>query len=161
MQRSLPNDFYYAIGEKDNAPYTITGNIMTGVTEKATNIQSTYAAGNMDPLYTMSASKGYFMLVPAYDPALPVSASNKQFTMPVHKAYARPKNMVGATPSKVMIFDGNEDGVDADAAGTALEISNIEVKEAGNNIYYNLQGQRVEHPQHGIYIHNGKKVVLK
>ena len=157
----LPNDFYYAIGEKDNAPYTITGNIMTGVTEKATNIQSTYAAGNIDPLYTMSASKGYFMLVPAYDPALPVSASNKQFTMPVHKAYARPKNMVGATPSKVMIFDGNEDGVDADAAGTALEISNIEVKEAGNNVYYNLQGQRVEHPQHGIYIHNGKKVVLK
>ena len=69
--------------------------------------------------------------------------------------------MVGATPSKVMIFDGNEDGVDADAAGTALEISNIELKEAGNNVYYNLQGQRVEHPQHGIYIHNGKKVVLK
>ena len=27
--------------------------------------------------------------------------------------------------------------------------------------YYNLQGQRVEHPTHGIYIHNGRKVVIK
>ena len=27
--------------------------------------------------------------------------------------------------------------------------------------YYNLQGQRVSEPQAGIYIHNGKKVVVK
>ena len=28
------------------------------------------------------------------------------------------------------------------------------------NIYYNLQGQRVMNPSHGIYIKNGKKVIL-
>lgn len=27
--------------------------------------------------------------------------------------------------------------------------------------YYNLQGVNVQHPQHGVFIHNGKKVVLK
>lgn len=27
--------------------------------------------------------------------------------------------------------------------------------------YYNLNGQRVEYPQHGVYIHNGKKIVIK
>ena len=27
--------------------------------------------------------------------------------------------------------------------------------------YYNLQGVKVQHPQHGVFIHNGKKVVLK
>ncbi|MGI6242241.1 MAG: DUF5005 domain-containing protein [Prevotella sp.] len=29
------------------------------------------------------------------------------------------------------------------------------------DVYYNLQGMRVKHPRHGIYIHNGKKVLVK
>lgn len=29
------------------------------------------------------------------------------------------------------------------------------------SVYYNLQGQRVNHPQHGLYIHNGKKILVK
>lgn len=33
--------------------------------------------------------------------------------------------------------------------------------EHANSPYYNLNGQRVAYPQHGIYIHNGKKVVIK
>lgn len=28
-----------------------------------------------------------------------------------------------------------------------------------NNAYYDLQGRRIQAPQHGIYIHNGKKIV--
>lgn len=31
----------------------------------------------------------------------------------------------------------------------------------GDDAYYNLQGQRVDNPTQGIYIHNGKKVVVK
>lgn len=30
-----------------------------------------------------------------------------------------------------------------------------------DNTYYNLKGQRVTHPQKGIYIQNGKKIVFK
>ena len=30
-----------------------------------------------------------------------------------------------------------------------------------NEVYYNLQGQRVEKPRKGIYIHNGRRVVIK
>ena len=30
-----------------------------------------------------------------------------------------------------------------------------------NEVYYNLQGQRVDRPRKGIYIHNGRKVVIK
>ena len=30
-----------------------------------------------------------------------------------------------------------------------------------NNAYYDLMGRRVYAPQHGVYIHNGKKVVVK
>ena len=31
----------------------------------------------------------------------------------------------------------------------------------GSDAYYNLQGQRIDHPTQGIYIQNGKKVVVK
>ncbi len=31
----------------------------------------------------------------------------------------------------------------------------------GETVYYDLSGRRVEHPTKGIYIINGKKVVIK
>lgn len=40
-------------------------------------------------------------------------------------------------------------------------IEGAEIEENMDNIYYNLQGQRVENPTRGIYIRNGKKVVLR
>ena len=39
-------------------------------------------------------------------------------------------------------------------------ISNINVNYE-NDVYYNLQGQRVDKPSKGIYIKNGKKVMVK
>ena len=39
-------------------------------------------------------------------------------------------------------------------------ISSVE-KELGQNMIYNLRGQRVENPTKGLYIINGKKVILK
>jgi hypothetical protein len=30
-----------------------------------------------------------------------------------------------------------------------------------SDVYYNLSGQRVQHPSKGIYIHNGRKVIIK
>ena len=47
------------------------------------------------------------------------------------------------------------------------EITGIEEKQAeaeptaGEDVYYDLQGRRVENPTHGIYIINGKKVLIK
>ena len=34
-------------------------------------------------------------------------------------------------------------------------------QQQGDGYYYDLQGRRVTHPTHGIYIHNGKKIVVK
>lgn len=43
---------------------------------------------------------------------------------------------------------------------TGIKVTNID--NSGDNApYYNLQGIRVEHPTHGIFIHNGKKVVIR
>ena len=56
----------------------------------------------------------------------------------------------------MFVFDDGEDHNIVNAIET-VENNNV----LDNNAYYNLQGQRVENPQHGVFIHNGKKVVLK
>lgn len=61
----------------------------------------------------------------------------------------------GKTLKFVFDIDGYEDG-------NTTGIDQIDANETtGTPVYYNLQGQRVDHPQKGIYIVNGKKVVLK
>lgn len=138
---SLPADFYYAIGEKDNTTYTILHNMMTGVTVKKTVVNSTTS----DPLYAMSKSEGLLKLI----------KPGTSFNFPVHKAYARPQDTFSGAAKVQPVFDEEDNN---DVTG----IENIEnTTTTDNNVYYNLQGQRVENPQHGVFIHNGKKVVLK
>ena len=51
---------------------------------------------------------------------------------------------------------------DDDEGGETTGIDDLNINENGEKaVYYNLQGQRVENPKHGVYIVNGKKVVLK
>ncbi|WP_455992284.1 leucine-rich repeat protein [Prevotella sp.] len=138
---TLPSDFYYAIGEKDNINYTIDNNMMTGVTVKKTVVNSTTA----DPLYAMSKSEGLLKLI----------KPGTSFNFPVHKAYAKPQDAFSGAAKAQPVFDEEDNN---DVTG----IENIEnTTTTDNNVYYNLQGQRVENPQHGVFIHNGKKVVLK
>ena len=138
---SLPADFYYAIGEKDNTTYTILHNMMTGVTVKKAVVNSTTA----DPLYAMSKSEGLLKLI----------KPGTSFNFPVHKAYARPQDTFSGAAKVQPVFDEEDNN-------NVTGIENIEnTTTTDNNVYYNLQGQRVENPQHGVFIHNGKKVVLK
>lgn len=46
-------------------------------------------------------------------------------------------------------------------AGDATDITNIENKKVDDGVYYNLQGMRVAAPKQGVFIRNGKKVVIK
>ena len=138
---SLPADFYYAIGEKDNTTYTILHNMMTGVTVKKAVVNSTTA----DPLYAMSKSEGLLKLI----------KPGTSFNFPVHKAYARPLDIFSGAAKVQPVFDEEDNN-------NVTGIENIEnTTTTDKNVYYNLQGQRVENPQHGVFIHNGKKVVLK
>lgn len=139
--RTLPADFYYAIGEKDNTSYTIDHNMMTGVTVKKAVVNSTTA----DPLYAMSKSEGLLKLI----------KPGTSFNFPVHKAYARPQDTFSGAAKVQPVFDEEDNN-------NVTGIENIEnTTTTDKNVYYNLQGQRVENPQHGVFIHNGKKVVLK
>ena len=45
--------------------------------------------------------------------------------------------------------------------GGASALPVINGEESSDGVYYNLQGQPVAHPQHGIYIRDGKKVLVK
>ena len=139
--RTLPADFYYAIGEKDNTTYTIDHNMMTGVTVKKAVVNSTTA----DPLYAMSKSEGLLKLI----------KPGTSFNFPVHKAYARPQDAFSGAAKAQPVFDEEDNN-------NVTGIENIEnTTTTDNNVYYNLQGQRVENPQHGVFILNGKKVILK
>ncbi|MCD8290359.1 MAG: hypothetical protein LUC91_02530, partial [Prevotella sp.] len=44
---------------------------------------------------------------------------------------------------------------------TATGINGVTLNTNGNNLYYNLNGQRVSSPTKGIYILNGKKILVK
>lgn len=59
---------------------------------------------------------------------------------------------VNQSPSPLRVY--------VDNTATAIDgITNNPVVK--DEAYYNLQGVKVQHPQHGVFIHNGKKVVLK
>ena len=139
---STPADFYYAIGEKDNITYSLSNNILEGVTVKDTKKQSSTS----DPIFAMTTT-GIFK---------PLKIGTDR-TIPVHKAVARPKVTLSGSAKVMFVFD--EDG---SAINVVNGIENVEnTTTTDNNVYYNLQGQRVDNPQHGVFIHNGKKVVLK
>ena len=83
--------------------------------------------------------------------AVQASGTSPIYKFPVHKAYLKLKKAAGA--KLVLHFDDDD-------TTTAIE----EVTGEENNtddIYYNLNGQRVSNPQKGVYIHRGKKVIIK
>lgn len=139
-EEALPADFYYAIGEKDNVDYTISGNKFIGTTVKQVPIHK-----NGDPIFVVSASKGIL-----------VKPKNDPFNMPLHRAYAK---LAGVPASARVVFvfdDGDEIGDEGNTTGIDTVTTNTT-----DGAYYTIDGRRVENPQSGLYIHNGKKVIVK
>lgn len=69
-------------------------------------------------------------------------------TVGVGKAYLQ---LLSAASARALVFDGEE----------ATGINVVETSADNANACYNLSGQRVNAPQKGLYIVNGRKVVLK
>ena len=72
------------------------------------------------------------------------------FESGAHKAWL----IVAKTGAGARSFIGFDDGT------TAIE-SVVKKAEINDGVYYNLQGLRVDNPTKGLYIVNGKKVVIK
>ena len=45
--------------------------------------------------------------------------------------------------------------------GDVTAINKVEMKKVEDGVFYNLAGQQVAQPTKGLYIVNGKKVVIK
>ena len=134
--KTTPSDFYYAIGEDDDKNYTIANNIMHGVTVNPRNV----GASTVDEvIYVMQ--KGIFK-----------KAMASTVSIPVHKAYAKIEGMPAGSKVEFSFSDDN--------TTNAIVTVDAEEKNA-DNAYYNLNGQRVNKPQQGIYIHKGKKIVIR
>ena len=72
-------------------------------------------------------------------------------TLPAGKAYL-PVASVGAAPELTLVF---ADGMETTGIGA------IKTMQPNDGVFYNLNGQRVAKPNHGLYIVGGRKVVVK
>ncbi len=126
---------YYTIGEKDNVPYNISNNIMKGVMVKSKQVN----ASGSSPIYVLQG--GIFR-----------KATSTISNFPVHKAYME---LPSGAPAKLSLSFGDDDET------TDIENVTSDEETKDNDVYYNLNGQRVSNPQKGVYIHNGKKVIIK
>lgn len=89
----------------------------------------------------------YVLAVEGGQPGFAPLANGKKLS--AGKAYLQVDNASGAKIN--LIFDGE-----------SSDIRNIEnAVDFSDGDWYNLQGVKVTNPQRGIYIHNGKKVVIK
>ena len=69
----------------------------------------------------------------------------------VEVVFGHIKIQQGTANARMTDFDENE----------ATGIDQVENTVDNDNCWYNLRGQKVEHPKSGLYIHNGKKVWVK
>lgn len=74
-------------------------------------------------------------------------------TLPLHKAVLRVKNSQDGSSAKLRVFI---DGDEADTT-TVEQITNA----LGEDVIYDLSGRRVNTARNGMYIKNGKKVMVK
>ena len=132
-QDSTPDGFYYTIGEHDDATYTINNNLMHGVTIQGTDIE----ASENNPFYIMQGGAFH-----------KVTSMGKNF--PVHRAYLKLPSSADAKAPLVIGFDNGE----------TTGVSEVKTAKTTYDAWYNLQGQRVTRTQRGVYIHNGKKVLM-
>lgn len=97
---------------------------------------------------TLNATKGYVLMG---TPAVGFYKNNNNFTLGANTAYL-PADFAGADARDFFGFD---------FGGEATGINAVENAKQSMEGVYNLAGQRVAQPTRGLYIVNGRKVVVK
>lgn len=156
------SDLYYTIGENDDKEYKVEGNIMHGVTESNQSI----LAPDASTIYVMSASRGVFLRVgedrlTTVNGLRQLANSNSGTFKNVHRAYLLIENPSLARVAMYQPFfsdlvERNTTGIESIAVDTTTNTLD------DNAPIYTLSGQKVEKPlARGIYIQNGKKIIVK
>lgn len=101
----------------------------------------------VDAVWSSSRDKDYFLSNGKF-----VKSKNAGWALPGKSFLYISSGRVNKSESPLRVY--------VDNTATAINgITNNPVVK--DEAYYNLQGVKVKRPQHGVFIHNGKKVVLK
>ncbi len=131
----------YTMSEADSEGGSITDNLLYGVTE-ATSVADLQAQHGTD-IYVLSRGQDSYIGFRL--------AGGSVKTIPANRAYLPYTSSNSAQELSISFEDEEATGI-SDIAGRA---------NSGETKIYNLSGQRVTNPQHGIYIVNGKKVYIR
>lgn len=130
--KGTPNDVATITATSSGETTALTGNLLVGC----------------DVATKLSTNSNYYVLVSNSGTPEFQCLDNYGATIPAGKAYL---NVAAAGARLSIVFDDETTGI-ADVRGKMSDV---------RGGYYNLSGQRVDQPQKGLYIVNGKKVVVK
>ena len=119
------------------ADYTISSNLLTPVMKENTTVDASEAA----PVYIMQKTTGKLVKV-----TTPID------NFPTHKAYLKLPASTNAKATLQLVF-GNDN--------TTTAIDDISTSHNNDGKWYDLNGREINYPQHGVFVHNNKKVIMK
>ena len=106
---------------------------------------------------TANSGEGYYTLAagPKFMLSTGYTAETPSTFLAGGKAFLPKANVTDSTPAREL-------AIDIEGISTGINMVNGEgLKVNGSETYYDLQGRRVLYPTKGLYIVNGKKVVIK
>ena len=141
-------------------------NMFTG-SETAQTIYTTETVGDITYInyYLSNGESGVGFYKVTKEDGVSMGANRSYLQIPKRDSAAGARGMFDDASSsfrKMVISDGDDDVIAIPLfAGDATSISDVQQRVGEKDVYYNLQGQRVEKPSKGLFIRNGKKVVIK
>jgi hypothetical protein len=140
-------------------------NMFTG-SETAQTIYTTETVGDIEYInyYLSNGASGIGFYKVTKEDGVSMGANRSYLQIPKRDsaAGARGRGNIPSTFSKMVISDNDDDVIAIPLfGGDATGIINTQLQNAEQNVYYNLQGLRVDKPGKGVYIRNGKKVVIR
>ena len=139
-------------------------NMFTG-SETAQTIYTTETVGDIEYInyYLSNGTSGVGFYKVTNENGQKMGANRSYLQIP-YRATSGARGMGNTTSSfsKMVISDDDDDVIAIPVfGGDATGISDVHQRVEEQEVYYNLQGLRVDKPGKGVFIRNGKKVVIK
>ena len=138
-------------------------NMFTG-SETAQTIYTTETVGDIEYInyYLSNGTSGVGFYKVTNENGVKMSANRSYLQIPKREKASGARGMDGnASFSKMVISDEEYDVIGIPVFGEGTTGISTLHQNADQEVYYNLQGQRIERPGKGLYIRNGRKVVIK
>ncbi|MCR5131704.1 MAG: glycoside hydrolase [Prevotella sp.] len=134
------------------ATFSVTSGLTSVIDESANLLKGTYTAIDLN----LSDNTSYYSLGRLNGEIGFYKYTGGTITLGANKAYLDTTVPSSSSSSKGFTLNFG-DVTSIEQIEGATKNTNVQ----GDNIFYNLSGQRVSHPTKGLYIVNGKKVVIK